>query len=228
MYQNNKILAIIPARGGSKGVSRKNILLLNGKPLIVYTIEHALNSRLIDRIIVSTEDKEIARISNESGAEVIIRPKELAGDDTTTDDVLTHVVKYLEENEKYIPDIIVLLQCTSPLREREDIDNAIKRMIDIGADSLLSVCRNNSFLWEEKNNLFISINYDYKKRPRRQEMQQFRENGSIYVFGRKILMDHGNRLGGKIQIYVMKEENSFEIDTEFDFWLVEQIMKRKK
>lgn len=228
MYHDKQILAIIPARGGSRGIPRKNIRLLNGKPLIAYTIESALNSELIDRVIVSTEDKEIVQISEKSGAEVIKRPEELAGDDTSTEDVLKHVVVQFEKDEKYTPDIIVLLQCTSPLRERNDIDNAIKKMIDSGADSLLSVCDDKSFFWKLKNDLSVPINYNYNKRPKRQETQQFRENGSIYVFKRKILMEHGSRLGGKIQIYVMKKEDSFEIDEPFDFWLVEQILRLKK
>ena len=219
------IISIIPARGGSKGVPRKNIKLLAGKPLIAYTIETALASSLINRIIVSTDDAEIAKIAFNCGAEVVMRPNHLARDETPTEPVLQHVVNYLEKKENYIPDLIMLLQPTSPLRHVDDIDNSIKQLMDSGADSLLSVCKNHIFLWKMEKDVLISINYNYKNRKRRQNIEtEYRENGSIYITKRSILMKENNRLGGKIEIYEMDEMKSFEIDTMFDFKLIECIL----
>lgn len=216
------IVAIIPARGCSKSIPKKNIKLLAGKPLIAYSIEQAKNSKLINKVVVSTDDDEIAEVAEKYGAEVIKRPDELATDTAPTEPVLQHAVKELEK-QGYKADLIVLLQPTSPLREKDDIDDAIKTLQEKNADSLLSVCPNHLFLWKEDG---ISINYDYKKRPRRQDMEQYAENGSIYVTKTNILMKENNRLGGKIALHIMKPENSLEIDDEFDFWLIEQMMRR--
>ena len=116
-----KVVAVIPARGGSKGIPRKNMMLLNGKPLVYYTIRESLKSKYINRTIVSTEDNEIAKISSEYGAEVVRRPVELAKDDTPTIDVVLHVLDTLKA-QNFEPDIVVLLQPTSPLRNTQDID----------------------------------------------------------------------------------------------------------
>ena len=141
MIKNKKIIAIIPARGGSKGVPRKNIKLLNGKPLISYSIRAALKSKFIDRVIVSTDDKEIAEIAKRYKAEVpYLRPAELAQDTSPTLPVLQHAVKYLEEKENYKTDLIVLLQPTTPLILASDIDSAIKQLIKTKTNSCVSIC----------------------------------------------------------------------------------------
>ena len=139
MIQKKKILVIIPARGGSKRIPKKNIRLLAGEPLIAYTIETALKSRYLNRIVVSTEDEEIARISKKYGAEVIKRPKILAADKAKTVDAISHVLKILER-KKYIPDLIILLQPTSPLRTADDIDKAIDIFLQNKCESVVSVC----------------------------------------------------------------------------------------
>ena len=135
----NKIIAIIPARGGSKGISRKNIKSLAGKPLIAYSIEAALKSKYINSVVVSTEDEEIAKISEKCGAEVIERPEELAKDEKPTIDVIFQVLEILRM-KNHTPDIVVLLQPTSPLRDTEDIDNAIELFLNGGCESVVSVC----------------------------------------------------------------------------------------
>ncbi len=225
-----KIIAIIPARGGSKGIPHKNIKMLAGKPLIAWTIEQSRNSKLVSRTIVSTDDEKIAAVAKKYGAEVIMRPMELARDTTPTEPVLQHVLDVLKEKEKYIPEYVVLLQCTSPLREKNDIDNAIATLQKEQADSLLSVCKNHAFLWEprEQGKGAAPLNYDFEKRPRRQEMQQYRENGSIYVTKTEILKKEKNRLWGKIALYVMGDMNSNEVDEPFDFLLIEKILEHKK
>jgi len=224
MYKENYIVSIIPARGGSKGVPRKNIRKLRGKPLIAYSIEQSLSSPHIDQTIVSTEDAEIAEISREYGARVIVRPKELTEDMIPTESVLIHVIKELDK-ENIEPDYVVLLQPTSPIRRASDIGKAIETLIDGNGDSLLSVCENKSFLWSKDSK---PLNYDYRARPRRQEKEwELAENGSIYIMKTKLLLEKGNRLGGKIVFYVMPDWASFEIDAPFDFELVEYLTQKK-
>ena len=226
-----KIVAIIPARGGSKGIPRKNIRPLAGKPLIAYTIEQSLNSKLVSRTIVSTDDDEIAKISKKYGAEVVKRPAELATDKAASEPTILHVLDVLKEKEDYVPDFVVFLQCTSPLRKKDDIDNAIKKLIDGKTDSLLSVCNNHAFIWkfDGKNKTAVSVNYDYKNRLRRQDREpEYRENGSIYITKTEIWRKNKNRLGGKIALHVMEIDDSWEIDDPFDFWLIEQIINYRK
>jgi len=221
-----KNISIIPARGGSKGVPRKNIKNLLGKPLIVYTIEQSLNSKLIDETIVSTEDAKIKKISKQYGATVIDRPEHLAGDTTSTEAVLMHLLRDMDY------EIGVLLQCTSPLRKPDDIDNAIMKLMKNDYDSLLSVCQDHHFYWNKLNSHCKPINYEPNNRPRRQDIAPediyYQENGSIYVFTKKCFDTYSNRLGGHTGMYEMEPKYSIEIDIELDFILIEAIMNWEK
>ena len=224
-----QIIAVIPARGGSKRVPRKNLLPLRGKPLIVHTIEHAKHSRLISRIIVSTDDNEISDVALQYGAEVIKRPPELSGDTAPSEVALVHVVDWLAEKEKYDPDILVFLQCTSPIRNESDIDNAITVFRGNNADSLFSACRFNKYIWQVRNGEASPINYDYRNRWREQDFpHQVLENGSIFVFKTSILKELGNRLGGKIAVYEMDELSSIQIDSNEDIMLCNCIMDMRE
>jgi CMP-N,N'-diacetyllegionaminic acid synthase len=217
-------VAIIPARGGSKGVPRKNVRSLVDKPLIAHSILDAKEAKLVDRIYVSTDDSEIATVSQTYGAEIILRPDELAGDKASSESALIHAITEIETSIS--PELIVFLQCTSPIRTGLDIDSAIQKLRAENADSLVSVSPSHRFLWEEVNGVAKSINYDYRSRPRRQDMPpQYVENGSIYVFKPWILKEKCNRLGGKIALYVMSEAASWEIDSMLDFEIAESLLK---
>lgn len=224
--KNKKIIAVIPARGGSKGVPRKNIKILAGKPLIAWTIDAAKKSEYLDRVIVSTEDREIAETSKKWGAEVVKRPEDLAGDVSPTEPVTEQVINYLEKNGNYSPDAIVLLQPTSPLRLVHHIDESVKKFLQEKYDSLISVCPSHVFIWSNEKDGAIPVNYDFKKRQRRQDIKpEYRENGAIYIFNKKKFMEEKTIPCGRIGLYIMPVENSFEIDEGFDFWLCEEIIK---
>lgn len=205
------ILAIIPARGGSKGVSRKNIRPCCGKPLIAWTIESAQQSKCLDRLVVSTEDNEIESISRSYGAEVIQRPPSLATDEATTLSVLQHALSVIDA------EIVVLLQCTSPVRDEGLIDRCIRKFIEYDADSVATG--------------FISKHYEWgtMQEERRQDLDGFfYDDGNVYVMKAENIKN-GDLFGEKrIQFLTGREEN-LEIDDEFDFWFVEQVlMKRMK
>lgn len=223
------IICIILARSGSKRIPNKNIVSLFGKPLIAHTIKQAKNSKLVSRIIVSTDDNKIAKVSEQYGAEVIMRPAKLATDTSPSEDSLCHVLDTLEKNGD-IPDLIVFLQCTSPLREDDDIDNAIETLINQEVDSVFSAFRLRKFLWGVDERKIFSINFSStEKRWREQDFPpQYQENGSIYVFKPEILRKHKRRIGQKVAIYEMSELNSIQIDTHDDIKLCEAIIKMKK
>ena len=224
---NQKVIAVILARGGSKGIPRKNLRLLAGKPLIVHTILDAREAELVDCIYVSTEDPEIAGVSKEYGAEIIQRPLELATDTAASAPALAHALTEIERGGM-CPDLIVFLQCTAPIRTGKDIDMAIRQLQNTDADSLLSVSPSHKFLWEKSEGYASSINYDYRYRPRRQDMKtQFVENGSIYVCKPWVVKQEENWLGGKIDLFVMSE-NCVDIDSLLDFEIAELILNKEQ
>ena len=221
------VVAIIPARGGSKGIPGKNIRLLNDKPLIAYSIEASCEAKMVDQVYVSTDDHHIAQVATDYGASIIHRPPELATDTASSESALLHALEIIEESGTQ-PELVVFLQCTSPLRTSTDIDLAIQQLRDEKADSLLSVSPSHRFLWEEVNGWAKSINYDYRQRPRRQDMNpQYVENGSIYIFKPWIIKEYKNRLGGKISLFPMGEVATQEIDTPIDFEIAEFLLKHQ-
>jgi YrbI family 3-deoxy-D-manno-octulosonate 8-phosphate phosphatase len=222
-----EILAIIPARGGSKRIPHKNLLPIGGRPLVAHSILHARQSRLVQTVYVSTEDPLIAEVARAYGAEVVLRPPELASDQATSESALLHVLDDRVRRGLSDPDLAVFLQCTSPVRRADDIDRAVETLLAASADSLFSACENNRLIWAVKGGQPYSINYDYGRRQREQDMAvQFRENGSIYVFRPEILRRFNNRLGGKIAVYEMDYWSSFQLDTPDHVELLEWIMQR--
>jgi CMP-N-acetylneuraminic acid synthetase len=231
MLDRHRIVAIIPARGGSKGVPRKNVKPLAGKPLIAYTIEQALSSRYIDRVIVSTEDEEIAEISKHFGAEVpFLRPAELAGDRVGTVDVLLQAIKWLEEREKDDFDILVLLHVTTPLRTVGDIDGCIEMLIDTRADNVFSVAeahRNPYFNMVEvgqDGRVALAKQGNFVSRQEAPEVYDL--NASIYVWWKDVLKREKRVILDKSHIYVMPKERSIDIDDPLDFEIAEFLISR--
>lgn len=221
-----KFTAIIPARGGSKGVVDKNIRPIMGAPLISWSIRQALACDQIGRVIVSTDSPQIASIAKSWGAEVPeLRPSELAQDHTSTEAVMLHAMNHwlLADDDE----VVVLLQPTSPLRMPGSVAGAIEQFCREQADSLVSVCESHAFFWKSPPS--PQALYDYEHRPRRQDIQaedrQYRENGSIYLTKIPLLKKVGNRLGGKIAMYCMQEYESWEIDTPTDFTIVDSLMQ---
>ncbi len=223
------ILAIIPARGGSKRVPGKNIRKLAGKPLIAYTIEQAFASKYINRVVVSTEDKKIGEVAARYQAEVIKRPEKLARDDTPSLEVLQHTLRHLEETEGYLPELVVLLQPTSPLRLADDIDSAIEKLLKADCDSVVSVCEVGCPLhWMYTlvgDRLRPITNSRIKKQQDTEKV--YRLNGAVYVTSVGVIMRQNRIIGRDTRAYIMPRERSIDIDTELDFKLAELLIKEE-
>lgn len=230
MYNNKKFLAIIPARGGSKGLPRKNIKKLNGKPLISYSIEAAINSKVFDKIIVSTDDKEIAEIALKYGAEVpFIRPKELATDTADSMDVLFHAINFLKDKgEEY--DYVMKLQPTSPLRTEKEILEATKLLFEKNAESIVSIseCEHHP-LWtnilSEEGNLFNFIKDDIKHKNRQELPKYYQINGLIFLSKVNNLLETRDWYGEKSYAYICDAKKTIDIDNIIDFKLAEILLK---
>ncbi len=229
---NPNTVAIIPARGGSKSIPRKNIRLLNGKPLVYYAIKEAQHSRYVHRVFVSTEDREIAEIAKGYGAEVIPRPVELAQDDTPSLPVYRQVIKYLEDMENSYPDVVVLLQPTSPLRKVEDIDGAIEKFLHTNCDSIVSVCEVEHpphWMYTLEGDRLKPIIEGGETITRRQNAPKvYRLNGAICVTRSQFIMNQNTVVGHNTGAYIMSTERSVDIDTELDFRLTELLMREKE
>ncbi|NOS67635.1 MAG: acylneuraminate cytidylyltransferase family protein [Candidatus Peribacteraceae bacterium] len=195
------ILGIITARGGSKRLPGKNIMLLNGKPLLAYTCEAALGS-MLTRTILSTDDAAIAAVGKSCGVEVpFLRPAELARDDTPSMDVIAHVLSHLQEKEQYVPAIIVLLQPTSPLRTSAHIDAGIRLLQETGADSIVSV---------------TEVPHAPAAR-----------NGALYIFKTESFLRSPNRYGADSRTFIMDPAESVDIDTPDDFARAQSLLQGK-
>jgi CMP-N,N'-diacetyllegionaminic acid synthase len=222
-----RIISIIPARGGSKGIPKKNLKFLAGKPLIAHSILDAREATTIDEIYVSTDDREIAEVASQYGAKIVFRPAELASDTASSESALIHAINEIETTG-ILPESIVFLQCTSPIRTGKDIDRAIAQFKEENADSLLSVSPSHRFLWQKVDGIARSINYDYRQRLRRQDMQpQYIENGSIYIFKPWVIKELSNRLGGNISLFEMTEDSAWEIDSLADWETIELLIEKQ-
>ena len=231
MIDNKRILAIIPARGGSKRLPRKNILNLAGKPLIAWSIESALASKYIDRVIVSSDDDEIAAISEKYGADVpFMRPADLATDESTSIDVVLYTIEALRGiDEQY--DYVILLQPTSPLRQAKHIDDSISRMINKGSDAIISVCESEHHpLWNNTLDSDMSMDNFLEasiRNKRSQDLEkQYRINGSIYISSiEKLKKENSFFLRKNCSAYIMNQDVSIDIDKKIDLDLASLILK---
>ena len=220
------IVAIILARGGSKGIPGKNKKIFCGKPLICWTIEQVKRSKLINSVWLSSDDNEILSIAKNENVEIIRRPLDISGDNASSESGWIHAINYIENIGQKI-DHVIALQATSPLRETKDIDNAIEYFQKENLDSLFSGSElRDFFIWKRINNKLDSVNYDYQKRQRRQDIPtQYVENGSFYIFRPEILKKYNNRLGGSIGVSLMELWKSFELDSLEDWKMCEVLMK---
>lgn len=212
-------IAIIPARGGSKGILGKNMRSVGGKPLVQWSIEQALAANI--RAIVTSDCDEILQFAEGFGACALNRPAKLSADDSTTESAVLHALQHRLARDR---ELVVLLQPTSPIRQPGEIESALNRMRESGADSLFSARRVEGFVWFERTNGWEPT-YD----PMRREMRQvttskLEENGSIYIFKPWVLERFNSRLGGKIVAHEMHPLDSFQVDEPADLELMEQLI----
>ena len=234
MYQGKSFLAVIPARGGSKGLPGKNIKHLCGKHLIAWSIEPGLKSKYIDELIVSTDYQEIADISKKYGANTpFIRPEYLASDSATSFDTIKHAIDYYKNTLNKEFDYIILLEPTSPLRKVEDIDNAVECLLDSTADSIVGISKtedqNPAFLIKKDSKNFITGYEDEAMTVlRRQDTKSvYFFEGTIYISKTKILLNKKTFFHEKTIGFEVPKYKSIEIDDMVDFVMVEAIMKFK-
>jgi CMP-N,N'-diacetyllegionaminic acid synthase len=234
LEEDEKVIAIIPARGGSITVPKKNIHPLMEKPLIAWTIDIAIQTPILERVIVSTDDLEIARIARENGAEVpFIRPSEIAQDSTPDIEVYRHLIAWLIEYERVFPDIVVWLRPTSPLRTVEDIEKAVDILISTDADCVRSVCRvEHHPYWmkrlEGSRLLPLIEGKDEHTYYRRQLLPPiYRLNGSVDVIRCKSVERNDMLFSDDMYGYVMPFERSIDLDDQFDFEVAEMLIRRQ-
>lgn len=224
-----RTLAVIPARGGSKGVPKKNIRMLGGRPLIEWTIESAIAARdVLSRIIVSTDDNETASISRSAGVDVpFLRPQELSGDKVPTISVLQHAVAYAEAEEGQAYDFVMLLQPTAPFRTEQDIRDAINLALTKDFDSIISVVQvfavHPILMKRIENDRLLPFCLEEFEGTRRQDYSPaaYMRNGAIYLTRRDLIVQKNTIWGNKIRPLVMPEERSINIDSELDFFVCE-------
>jgi YrbI family 3-deoxy-D-manno-octulosonate 8-phosphate phosphatase len=221
--------AVIPARGGSKGIPGKNLKRIAGQPLVAWTIQAAKRARHVQRVIVSTDDPAIAQVARAHGAEVVERPAELSNDTASSEAALLHALEHLEQTQDYRPELLVFLQCTSPLTEAGDIDGAVQELLDQKADSAVSVTRFHYFLWRPLGGGGAEgINHDKRVRLRRQDREpEFLETGAVYVMRVSGFRASRHRFFGKTVLYETPAERVCEIDEPIDLQLAELRLRQR-
>lgn len=220
-------VALIAARGGSKGIPGKNLADFCGRPLLAWSVEQARAAEGVDGVWVTSDSDAILDCAVECGARGVRRPAELATDTASSEAAWLHAVEEIERTEESV-DLVVALQATSPLREPADIERSLRDFRAQECDSLFSAALiGDFFVWARRGGALESVNYDWRSRVPRQDVEdQYVENGSIYVFTPRLLRETGNRLGGRIGITLMEFWKSFEIDSADDLELCEALMQR--
>ena len=224
---NLNIVGIIPARGGSKGIPNKNIIDICGHPLISWSINQSISANLITSTWVTSDDKKILDISRQYGANTIKRPKSISSDNCSSESAWIHALEHIN-SIGIKPDLVVGIQCTSPIRESNDLDQAINYFLKNKYDSLLSTVQvEDYFTWElNKDSIALPLNHDVNKRKPRQKIKKtFLENGSFYIFKPDLIKKSRNRLIGKIGMYMMAQHKAFQIDNREDIKICSAIIK---
>ena len=227
MFKNNKILVVIPARGGSKGIPRKNIRLLNNKPLIYYSINIAKSSDYVDDVVVTTDDSEIALLAEKFGASVIMRSEELSRDDIPLDPVIYDAMIQREKQSLDEYDIVITIQPTSPLLKKATLNKSIEKFGDLNIDSVLSVVDDRHLSWgyDETNQKYFP---NYIERKNRQYLpKNFRETGAILATRRQFVFKN-SRLGTNLDLIEVSREESVDIDNYEDWWIAENYLQKKR
>lgn len=229
MHRKKNTHSIILARGGSKGIKNKNLKKINGKPLLYWSINSSLKSKLIKNTWVSSDSNRILNFAKKCGAKIIKRPKNLSGDRNSSESGWLHALNEIEKKNKIKVDYIVGIQNTSPLRLRNDLDKALTKFFDNNYDSMFTSTFKHDifFSWILKNKK-IKSNYNYLNRPLRQIMDDLMiENGSFYIFKTKKFRKFKNRIFGKIGFFQQNIFSSFQIDNNEDLYLLKTLMKSK-
>lgn len=230
MSDQPSILCVIPVRGGSKGVPGKNARVIAGKPLVTWSIEQALAAECDLDVLVSTDDERLAEIARDAGADVpFLRPAELAQDSSQTEPVIQHAIAH-RAAEGRRPDAVLLLQATSPVRLPQTIDRAVRQFLESGVDSLVGVVAQTPFFWHlpTGNDAGATAEYNPAERPLRQDLREYdyfyKETGSLYLSRTEIYEREGNRIGGRVGLFVMDEAEGVDIDTLVDLRIAEQVL----
>ena len=220
------VVAVILARGGSKGIPSKNLIEFCGKPLMYWTVTQCLKTKSIDEVWVSSDSQEILSISSSLGAKTVLRPNNISTDSSTSESGWKHAIKHIEEEGKSIS-LVIAPQVTSPLREPIDIEMGIEKFYTEDYDSMFSCSEaSDTFLWEEEDGVLKSANYNTSKRPMRQDIKnKYIENGSFYIFLPEVLKQFNNRFGNKIGYTLMESWKKYEIDELDDLKVCSAIMK---
>lgn len=212
-----RVVVVIPARGGSKGIPGKNLARVGGRPLVVRAVQAAQAASLVDLVIVSTDDPDIAAVARAAGARVVVRPDELSGDTASSESALLHALTQLEAQ----PDVTVLVQCTSPFIGAEQLDAAVRRVLDGPEDVVFSALESHEFQWAESNGAVFGVGHSATFRPRRQDRApHFRETGAFYVMRTAGLVDSGHRFFGLIGVQPVPLAHATEVDSLDDLALV--------
>lgn len=214
-----KVLAVVPARGGSKGIPRKNLQLVGGRPLVAHTIRAALRAELVDAVVVSTDDPEIARAATDGGAEVSQRPADISGDSASSESTLLHVL-----SDGARPEVVLMLQCTSPLVRPEDIDACARAVLEGRADCAFTVTPDHSFLWRYEGDRLVAVNHDQSSRlPRQAAEPQYLETGAVYAMRTSGFVEHRHRFFGHVTGVEVPHGRAVEVDDEVDLTIARQL-----
>ncbi|MHA2023948.1 MAG: cytidylyltransferase domain-containing protein [Candidatus Thorarchaeota archaeon] len=226
MSTSGSIICVILARGGSKRIPLKNLVVIKGLPLIAWSVIQATESLLVDEVFVSTDNDEITNVAKKYGAKIIERPAEFAGDKSTSESALLHALEYAELHGKV--QAVVFLQPTSPVRTRSDIDNAVKLYLESRCDSLFSACKVEGFVWRSSTSGLQPVNYRPSQRPMNQDIKEFlfEENGSIYVFAPETLRKYNSRIGENPVVYEMPQWRSYQFDEHSDLEILSLFLEK--